>query len=77
MISIEIQDSFFSGIKTVEMHYTINDAVTVVSGNNTGAVGSVISITEIEPELKYLIETSAGKDIEVKQSNLQSLYNGI
>jgi len=72
MISKEIQESFYSGNKTEEMHYTINDAVKVLSGDNAGDLGSVISIIEIEPAIKYLVETSTGKDIEVKQSNLQA-----
>jgi hypothetical protein len=72
-VSKETQDGFYSGNKTEKMRYTINDPVELISGNNEGEKGSVISIIESEPEFKYLVELSTGKDIEIEQSLLHSI----
>ena len=70
-VSKEIRDSFYSGIKTKGMRFTINDSVKLLGGKHAGELGIVISVEAVAPEFEYLVETTQGKDIVVKQMNLE------
>ena len=53
------------------VQFNLNDFVTIISGEFEGGTGSVISPEEFGNNPTYLIETSAGKDILVKQNELR------
>ena len=62
---------WMAGESINNVHFKLNDFVTIISGEFEGGTGSVISPEEFGNNPTYLIETSAGKDILVKQNELQ------
>jgi hypothetical protein len=53
--------------------FKLNDPVEVVEGDLAGERGSLISLIELEPEPVYLVETSDGLDVKLKESHLQAI----
>jgi uncharacterized membrane protein len=40
-------------------------------GQHAGVIGAVISLLAVEPDARYIIETSSGRDVEVLDHELQ------
>ena len=62
-----------AGEKIPGVEFFLNDPIKIVNGVHKGDKGSVISILNLIPEPKYLIENSMGKDLEVKQSEISKI----
>jgi hypothetical protein len=53
--------------------FRLNDPVHILRGTNAGSGGSVISLLELDPEPRYLVELGqSGKNVELNQSDLVS-----
>ena len=50
-----------------------NDYVKVVSGAHNGKFGSLVTVLELTPEPRFVIELESGFDVEVLQSELASV----
>lgn len=50
--------------------FLLNDSVQVTEGPSSGSRGSVVSLIDTTPEPVYLVETSDGKDVRLKQADL-------
>lgn len=48
-----------------------NEYVRVVAGLNAGKFGSLVTVLEIAPEPKFILELENGFDIEVLQSEIE------
>jgi hypothetical protein len=64
-------DSWFAGESIAGVRFRLNDAVRVSSGQHAGMVGSVISLLAVQPEPRYIVETSSGRDVEILDHELQ------
>jgi len=49
-----------------------NDCVRVVAGPYAGLRGSLVTVLQLEPEPRYVLELESGKDVEVIQSELEN-----
>ena len=73
-IPTKINDAFFTGKRSEKIKFVINDSVVIKSGGNKGKECAVISITQIETEVHYLVESLDGTgDIIVKQKEIELL----
>ena len=71
-ISDEIINAFYSGKRSDEIKFCVNDTVEIIEGQNVGVFGSVISIISLEPEVIYLIENGeTGFDLNIQQNHLK------
>lgn len=68
-ISREEETSWFNGNNPPGVHFSLNDAVAV----ENGGVGSVVSLLQVRPVPKFLIEIGNGDDIEVFQSEMSKI----
>jgi hypothetical protein len=48
-----------------------NDYVKVISGAHVGDAGSVVSVEELGSDPEFIVELESGKDVRIRQSNLE------
>jgi hypothetical protein len=65
-------DSWMAGESIPGVRFKLNDCVRIVAGRHAGAYGSVITLLNVAPEPRYLVELSSGVDIEVLQIELEA-----
>ncbi len=70
MDAASLGQSFLDGASIPGVMYKHNDAVRVVSGAYIGAAGSLVTILSLDPEPRFVIESAAGPDIQVFQSEI-------
>lgn len=62
---------WMEGALTNGVRFGPGAAVRIDSGQNSGAVGAVVTVLDFEPEPLYLVELDGGEDVRVLQSALQ------
>ena len=72
-MTAEHDDLWFSFKPIPGVKFLLNDSVEIIKGKNEGQKGSVISLIEINPEPRYLVELGTGEDVYVLESQLKSL----
>ena len=66
------QSNNFLAHKPIEgVRFEHNDYVRVCSGEYKGHTGSVVSVEELGQDPLYLLELEAGKDVTVRQSEIE------
>ena len=65
-------DSWFSGEVVAGARFRLNDSVRVLTGQHAGQIGAVVSLLALEPEPRYTVETSSGRDVAVLEHELQT-----
>ena len=73
--SIEQINKWMAGEVVENSMFKLNDDVKIISGNNIGAVGSVISLETVSSDPTYLIELVSGEDANVKQSEIEKIHS--
>ena len=73
--SIEQINKWMAGEVVENSMFKLNDDVKIISGNNIGAVGSVISLETVGSDPTYLIELVSGEDANVKQSEIEKIHS--
>ncbi|MDX1538359.1 hypothetical protein [Arsukibacterium sp.] len=68
---IQLHNRWLGGEKLEAFEFMHNEYVRVISGQYSGEQGSVVSIVQIEENPFYILETEAGKDIEVKETEIE------
>jgi hypothetical protein len=68
--SSNLQNAFLAHERIDGITCEHNDYVSILSGPYAGQKGSLVSIMAMEPEPSYTVESEAGMDINVKQSDL-------
>jgi ribosomal protein S4E len=48
-----------------------NDYVRIIDGSYVGHKGTLVNISAMEPEPRYIVESEAGEDIDVRQADLK------
>ncbi|CZF85556.1 KOW motif-containing protein [Grimontia marina] len=66
-----IEDAFYSGKRTLDVPFVINDAVLVLSGKHAGTEGAVISYDLDVAQVVYIVETGSGEDIRVTKTDIR------
>jgi ribosomal protein L24 len=66
-----VDEAFFSGQRTRELPFCVNDSVEVLLGPDAGQVGAVISVESIRPEVILLIELGTGREVVVRAEGLR------
>lgn len=66
-----VADRWMAGDLPDGVEFGLNSSVAVRIGNHRGQTGAVISLQALEPEPKYLVELSLGKDICIYQRQLK------
>ena len=68
----EVNEAFYAGNLADGIRFRLNDTIEILSDEEKGKVGSVISIVTLEPEPTYMIELADGSgDREYGQSELR------
>jgi hypothetical protein len=71
MIPDHVTEAFFRGEPSASIAFVINSTVRVLRGPRAGTVGSVVSLTAIQPEATYVVEDRDGRDLVAVQSDLE------
>jgi len=67
------QKRWFAGEKIEGVDFYLNDPIDIVGDENKGSKGSIISLEAMEPEPMYLVESSGGDNVFIKQSSIKNL----
>ena len=67
----DLHKDWLGGARVSGVFFLMNDYVQVISGKHVGELGSVVSISKLEPLPFYVIETETGTDIEVIETEIQ------
>jgi hypothetical protein len=63
---------FLSGEQIPGVNFVHNQFVRVVVGPNAGVFGSIISLEQLEPRPKYLLELESGFDAYAFQDEIEN-----
>ena len=65
------REAFYSGARSHELPFVLNDSVNIISGDAAGVGGAIISVEQVEP-LMYLVERGdGGGDLRVAVDQLR------
>ena len=69
-----VAEAFYSGKRTSEVRFAVNDSVEIVAGPHAGKGGAVISVESLEPEVTVLVELGPdGADVIVPVASLRAI----
>lgn len=71
--TLQQQEAFLSGGALPGVAFGLNAPVMVTRGEQSGSVGSIVSIEELGRDPLYLVELSSGQEALVCQSLLRPL----
>ncbi|WP_445426026.1 hypothetical protein [Alishewanella sp. HL-SH06] len=70
-VEMDLHNRWLGGERLPGVRFVMNDYVVVSSGNHAGEAGSVVSVIKFEPNILYIVETESGKDIEVRECEIE------
>ena len=70
-LSAEIQDAWRAGNLIDGVPFAHDDLVTILAGEHTGNVGSLVAIEQLEPEVVFLIEIDSGFNVMARQADIE------
>jgi ribosomal protein S4E len=70
-LSAELQTAWRAGKPVDGVHFGHDDLVTLLAGEHTGNVGSLVSIEQLEPEVVFLVEIDSGFNVPARQADLE------
>lgn len=73
MLSKTLIDDFYAGRRGVQLHFCVNDEVSVKNGVYAGRVGETVVLDITHGEPTYLVDFGDGTDEVVIQSNLETV----
>lgn len=72
----EIWNAFFEGKRTKQIEFAYNDTVEILSGDQSGKFGSVVSMHLQQEPLLIVVELGeTGLDVLVEQKNLRLILD--
>ncbi len=73
MISADKEDLWFDQKAVPGAAFKLNDTVVIISGDHAGELASVISLLELTPEPRYVVElATTGWDLEMPEAALRA-----
>lgn len=73
MAAPSLAQAFLDRSEISGVAYRHNDYVHVVAGPHSGSAGSLVTILTLVPEPRFVLELEWGFDVEVLQSEIQSV----
>lgn len=70
MTASNIAQKFLNREPISGVRFEHNDCMRIIAGVNKGKFGSLVTVLEIAPEPKFVLELDSGFDIEVLQSEI-------
>jgi hypothetical protein len=70
-MSLELSNNWMGGEALEGVLYALNESVEVITELGVSEAGSVITLLEIEPEPKYIVELCNGTDVYALQSAIR------
>ena len=70
-LSAELQAAWRSGKPVGGVNFAHDDLVTILAGEHTGNVGSLVSIEQLEPEVVFLVEIDSGFNVSARQVDIE------
>ncbi|HTD29351.1 MAG TPA: hypothetical protein VK660_08190 [Xanthomonadaceae bacterium] len=70
-LSVDDRNRWLAHEPIDRVRFTHDDLVTILSGEHSGMVGSLVSIEQIEPEVLFRIEVDSGFEIVVNQTDIE------
>ena len=72
-LSTDLESKWFSGEEISNVLFQLNQTVEIGSGTYEGNKGAIISLLQIEPEVRYFIEIENGESLSVLQTQIKKL----
>jgi len=69
--SPELQAAWRAGKPVAGVNFAHDDLVTLLAGEHTGNVGSLVSIEQLEPEVVFLVEIDSGFNVAARQADIE------
>jgi hypothetical protein len=69
----QAQEQWYAGVLPEGVRFGLNSSVELLSGPSAGMAAAVISLEDLDPEPRYLVESSDGKDLYALQSQLRAI----
>ncbi len=69
--SSDIVAAWRGGKPVAGVSFALDDLVTILAGEHTGNVGSLVAITQVEPDVVYDVEIDTNFIVPAKQSEIQ------
>ena len=70
-VEMDLHNRWLGGERLPGVRFVMNDYVVVLSGVHAGEAGSVVSVVKFEPNTPYIVEAESGKDIEVRECEIE------
>lgn len=70
-LSAELQHAWRAGDPVDGVHFAHDDLVTILAGEHTGNVGSLVAIEQLEPDVVFLIEIDSGFNVMARQADIE------
>jgi len=72
MPALDLGQAFLNRDAIPSVLFFHNDFVRVVAGPHKGGAGSLVTILEVDPEPRFILELESGYDVEVAQSEIEN-----
>ena len=70
-LSPDVIAAWHAGQAVPGLNFAHDDLVTLLAGEHTGNVGSLVSIAQVEPEVVYNVEIDTNFVVAAKQSEIE------
>ncbi len=71
ILSAELQAAWRAGNPVEGVHFAHDDLVTILAGEHTGNVGSLVAIEQLEPEVVFVVEIDSGFNVTARQADIE------
>jgi hypothetical protein len=75
MQQADLTQAFLSHIPIDGVEFEHNDYVQIISGIYIGKFGSLVTVLELLPDPKFIVELENGFDVEIFQSQLKAVIH--
>lgn len=70
-LSAELQHAWRAGNPVDGVLFAHDDLVTILAGEHTGNVGSLVAIEQLEPDVVFLVEIDSGFNVMARQADIE------
>jgi hypothetical protein len=71
MATAELGQRFLNREPIPGVRFHHNDRVQITSGEHLGKIGWLVTVLQVDPEPKYILELESGSNVHVLQSQLR------
>jgi len=70
-LSPELQATWRAGKPVGGVNFAHDDLVTILAGEHTGNVGSLVAIEQLEPDVVFQVEIDSGFNVRARQADIE------